>query len=241
MANDEANNLNKPKSELDVIMTKWLGVFLDEGLAEWQMPNKEQGFYNAWKSLAIYDNTIGKVKLTNLPKTSLDAIEQVLSAHKITNITDVFSAHIATLPGWTGYIKHRQDTNSIWQKQFPINIEDYLAVRLTIANHLDFPIDITNKKLETPNSNKLKHIWLKAWETTFQNKLVSNLKENNSIKQSSKENVRIADAQMVFCIDTRSEMIRRHVEAAGNIETFGYVGFFGIAADYQHYQDKTMA
>ena len=42
---------------------------------------------------------------------------------------------------------------------------------------------------------------------------------------------------MVFCIDTRSELIRRHVESKGNYETFGYAGFFGIAMDYQNLND----
>jgi uncharacterized protein YbcC (UPF0753/DUF2309 family) len=42
---------------------------------------------------------------------------------------------------------------------------------------------------------------------------------------------------MVFCIDTRSELIRRHVESKGNYETYGYAGFFGIAMDYQSLND----
>ncbi len=42
---------------------------------------------------------------------------------------------------------------------------------------------------------------------------------------------------MVFCIDTRSELIRRHVESKGNYETFGYAGFFGIAMDYEGLND----
>jgi uncharacterized protein YbcC (UPF0753/DUF2309 family) len=29
-----------------------MAAFMDEGLAEWEMPNKSEGFYNAWRKLA---------------------------------------------------------------------------------------------------------------------------------------------------------------------------------------------
>ena len=234
---DEKMPVDKPTSKLDVVMSKWLAVFMDEGMAEWQMPNKEEGFYKAWKALAIYDKDIWKPSLKHLPKTSIEALEQVLSAHNISDITEVFSAHIAALPGWTGYIKHRIDTNSVWQQQFPITIQDYLAVRLTIANHLNIPLEIPTENSKNESITKLKHLWLKAWEATFQNKLVSDLKTSNTSFDLTENKNQSPDAQLVFCIDTRSEMIRRHVEASGNYETYGYAGFFGIAADYQHYQE----
>ena len=237
MENEEHINSNETSSKLDVIMSKWLSAFMDEGLAEWQMPFKEKGFYAAWKQLAVYDKDFGKPSLKHLPETSIEALVQVLNAHQITNYNEVFSAHIAALSGWTGYIKHRIDTNSIWQQQFPITIEDYLAVRLTIANHLGMSLEQEIHTTKKAINNGLKHLWLKAWEATFQNRLVSDLKAKNISNNPTVKNVIEPDAQMVFCIDTRSEMIRRHVEAAGNYETFGYAGFFGIAADYQHYQE----
>lgn len=224
------------KSELDVIMSKWLALFMDEGIAEWQMPNKEKGFYNVWKDLAAYDSTLGS-SFKNLSKTSTEALELVLNAHDVENYNKIFSAHIGALSGWTGYIKHRKDTNSIWQQKYPIDIQDYLAVRLTIANHLGMSLDLDVGTNDNDIDNKLRHVWLKAWETTFQKKLVSDLKTNGLSIPVSEEQKNIPEAQMVFCIDTRSEKIRRNVEASGNIETFGYAGFFGIAADYQHYQE----
>ena len=236
MAMEDRKVVKTSKSELDVIMSKWLALFMDEGIAEWQMPNKEKGFYNAWKDLAVYDKTLGS-SCKKLPKTSTEALELVLNAHDVENYNKIFSAHIGALSGWTGYIKHRKDINSIWQQKFPVDIQDYLAVRLTIANHLGMPIEMDVETNDDGTDDHLRHVWLKAWEATFQNKLVSDLKTNGLSTAISRDKIKTPDAQMVFCIDTRSEMIRRNVEATGNIETFGYAGFFGITADYQHYQE----
>lgn len=224
-------------SKLDVTMTKWLSVFMDEGLAEWQMPNKNKGFYLAWKSLAKYDKTISKSEAYKIPNSSVEAIEHILNLNNITNYTEVFKHHLAALPGWVGYIKHRENSNSVWQQKYPITIQDYLAVRLTIAHSLGYSIVPESASTENNEHSQLEHIWLQAWEQSFQNILLSNF--NNKDAQVSEDDVtdEIPDAQMVFCIDTRSEAIRRHVESKGNYETFGYAGFFGIAMDYQHFQE----
>lgn len=237
MESSEGAIPNKSSSKVDVIMAKWLAAFMDEGLAEWQMPYKEKGFYTAWKTLAVYDKDIGNPSLKHLPKTSIEALELVLSSYDEASYKDIFSAHIAALSGWTGYIKHRIDTNSVWQQHFPIHIVDYLAVRLTIADQLGMSLEMPKETVDHSANLKLKNIWLKAWETTFQNKLVLDLKKTNISFNSTDEKDVLPDAQLVFCIDTRSEMIRRHVEASGKYETYGYAGFFGIAADYQHYQE----
>ena len=230
----EALNVNH---DVDRIMAKWLAAFMDEGLAEWDMPFKSEGFYTAWRYLVIYDSELGMTRLKDIPKTSEKALEQILTNHSEKEYINIFTYQLAALPGWTGYINHREASNSDWAQDFPISLMDYLAARLWTAKKLNVSILPENNE-ESSNGlvSKLQYIWLKAWEESWQNQLVKTLeKESITTKSSDKNNV--PDAQLVFCIDTRSELIRRHVESKGNYETYGYAGFFGIAMDYNNIND----
>ncbi|MGC1517086.1 MAG: putative inorganic carbon transporter subunit DabA, partial [Maribacter sp.] len=70
-----------------------------------------------------------------------------------------------------------------------------------------------------------------------QEQLIAVLGKESTATKTPSKGLFVPDAQMVFCIDTRSEMIRRNVESKGNYETFGYAGFFGIAMDYTNLED----
>ena len=222
---------------LDRLMVKWLAAFMDEGLAEWTMPHKTEGFYAAWRYLAIYDNELGRVSLKEIPKTSTQALEKMLEDFSETERIELFTRHLAALPGWVGYINQRIQSNSEWQQEYPINLEEYLAVRLWTCNHINLPL--MPKKAENNSAStaqQLQYLWLKAWEKSWQKNLLGTLKQSGIESGEKTENNR-PDAQLVFCIDTRSEAIRRNIEAQGNYETFGYAGFFGIPMDYQSTRD----
>jgi len=222
---------------VDRIMAKWLSSFMDEGLAEWAMPFKSEGFYAAWRLLAVYDSELGPTRLKDIPKTSAEALTLLLKDFSESDYVKIFTHHLAALPGWTGYINHRTQSKSNWQEDYPIDLMDYLAARLWTAQKLNVPI-VPESVEDAPNKDlsELKNIWLKAWEKTWQNNLVTSLENEPSLSESITE-TELPDAQLVFCIDTRSELIRRHVESKGNYETYGYAGFFGIAMDYTNLSD----
>ncbi|MGB5941505.1 MAG: DUF2309 domain-containing protein [Leeuwenhoekiella sp.] len=222
---------NNEYHNLDRIMTKWLSSFMDEGLAEWSMPNKNLGFYKAWRLLAIYDEELDVKKVSEIPESGEQVLEEYLEGYGEAEVIAIFEQHLAALPGWCGYVKHRMESGSDWQQQFPITLQDYIAVRLYIAKNLNLPFITKNSFIDQDNTiTKIKLVWLRAWELSYQKQLLHSLNENRKNK-IPKKNLK-PDAQLVFCIDTRSELIRRHVEASGNYESFGYAGFFGIAMDY---------
>lgn len=232
----EEKSLENPDCKLDRLMVKWLSVFLDQGLSEWEMPERKRGFYSAWRSLAPYDNEIPTPRqLSKLPADKFKALESLLTHYEQEDWVRIFQHQLAALPGWTGFIKHRLESNSEWQQSFPVCLADYLAVRLTIARQFGLSVKPAGKDEAETLDFTLQKIWLKAWEFSFQKELIKSLKWNMLEEKENDKQKEKPNAQLVFCIDTRSELIRRHVEQAGNYETFGYAGFFGIAMDYRGY------
>ena len=75
-------------------------------------------------------------------------------------------------------------------------------------------------------------VWLEAYEDSYRHELLSKIAANRG-KAPAVEGRPLAQA--AFCIDVRSEPFRRHLEAAGPVETFGYAGFFGIPIDHRNF------
>jgi hypothetical protein len=73
-------------------------------------------------------------------------------------------------------------------------------------------------------------VWLAAYEETYADQLMQKLAGHRREERTPRSR---PDAQLIFCIDARSEPFRRHVEAAGAYETFGYAGFFGVPFSHQ--------
>ncbi|WP_123534240.1 DUF2309 domain-containing protein [Halosimplex salinum] len=240
---------------VDRVLSKWLAAFLDQGQAQWSMPDRERGFYAAWRALAPYDDEVpGCDDPADLPETPTAAVEAALSDHPQGRWEDIFEHHLAALPGWTGFVKQRADDDDAgpWQEAYPISLLEYLAVRLTLADLLDASVEpdeglaavsdgvaagsngVATGSGETDDGDvPLSEIWLTAWENSYRDRLLDGI--DRTVTEPATENDERPAAQLVFCIDTRSEVVRRHIEAAGPYETHGYAGFFGVPMRYQGY------
>jgi uncharacterized protein YbcC (UPF0753/DUF2309 family)/NADH:ubiquinone oxidoreductase subunit 5 (subunit L)/multisubunit Na+/H+ antiporter MnhA subunit len=67
-------------------------------------------------------------------------------------------------------------------------------------------------------------VWLAAAEHAYRRRLREQLDRQPGALPAADPPL----AQAVFCIDVRGEGLRRHLEAAGPVETFGFAGFFGL-------------
>ena len=226
---------------VDRVLSKWLAAFLDEGQAAWPMPNREEGFYAAWRDLAPQDGEVPCDRAADLPETPTAALEAALSDVPQRRWETVFEHHLAALPGWTGFVKRRAEADAdSWQDVCPITLTDYLAVRLTLADLLDAPVAPEDAASGADDGDDedavpLPELWLSAWEKSYRRRLLDEVDRSVTEPSTASDDGERPAAQLVFCIDTRSEVIRRHVEALGPYETHGYAGFFGVPMRYEGY------
>ncbi|MFP4218836.1 MAG: DUF2309 domain-containing protein [Salinarchaeum sp.] len=229
-----AQTSETPADRVDQVLTKWLAAFLDQGKAHWPMPDREAGFYHAVRTVAPHDGAIPDAdQLIALSADPLTAIETLLADVPESAWSEVFEHQLAALPGWSGFIIDRIDAADAWHQQYPITLAGYLAVRLALTEMFSAPMVLDNQP-EIDDERPLADLWLSAWEATYRRELLDAVTETSATHDLAADTSR-PEAQLVFCIDTRSERIRRHIEAAGDYETYGYAGFFGIPMRYQGY------
>ncbi|MEE3367917.1 MAG: DUF2309 domain-containing protein [Planctomycetota bacterium] len=294
-------------------MIKWNAAFLDEGMAGWQMPGREAGFYASWRQLAQRDFSarfqgIKKFasKCRALPDSPADAIATHLTRLEIPpdRWPGYMARLFAQLPGWVGFIRWRSENpHYAAQTEHPMDPVEYLAVRLfyevelveafcqgewaskgtlsALRSHWEqhpvngaHPADAVTQAicrdgwrcyqlarrlrltpqdvqqlpasdikvllgwLDVLSADRHGPVWLSALERTFRDRLLGRLAAHQGPPPGEIDRPL---AQLVMCIDTRSESFRRHIEATGPYETLGYAGFFGVAMSHQAFDDSERA
>ena len=94
----------------------------------------------------------------------------------------------------------------------------------------DLPNDVEQRlsRLEAVDAAR---VWLAAYEGHYRDWLLTALERHDA--PSSRIPREHPAAQAVFCIDVRSEGLRRHLEESGPYETLGFAGFFALPIRYR--------
>lgn len=100
-----------------------------------------------------------------------------------------------------------------------------------VARALDVPADAPQlaAALDRLDPDERPAIWQAALETGFRRRLLQTIDAAPARPATTGPPA----AQAVFCIDVRSEPLRRALEATGPYATLGFAGFFGLAVDVQ--------
>lgn len=230
----EQSNLPEEMALINIETIKWLQVYFDEGQATITMPLRKYGLYTAWRKLVIYDEKLHKNKKQNieflniLPKMPEQAIAECLLRLGISreDREQYLTLLLTTLPGWASYIKYRTEwAETSTNHSYGITQIDYLAIRLIITSLL-WPqgkkLLYWHKQAVNQSQNTILEK-IQATENSYMTKLLKKL-----ISQTIQKPRTPPKAQIVFCIDVRSESFRKSIESMDDYQTLGFAGFFGI-------------
>ncbi|WP_280526339.1 putative inorganic carbon transporter subunit DabA [Legionella israelensis] len=136
---------NERLKAVNLQMIKWCGAFLDAGQGTINLPHREKGFYFGFLKLAPFDKQLHQNQkdlkdwLSALPESAELAIKHCLDDLHVTK--DEHESFIKEtffhLPGWAGFVKWRSERKSDTDTESkPVNLTDFLAVRLIITRLL---------------------------------------------------------------------------------------------------------
>jgi uncharacterized protein YbcC (UPF0753/DUF2309 family) len=224
-----------------------------------QGETQQQTLYQYWWDHVIHDKGIGIVmaapKLSKvfarLPRDPQQILAMTLTELDIAAGYQAEFAHAMLLDinGWASWAAHQQwlktdielDRDQLWQLLAIRMAWEWVLYRYITQQEADehralihrwhqqflvLPLLITHVKTQ----QELDWLWQRAAEIAYQQSLFATLRQRSNIESQT---IATPVMQAAFCIDVRSEVYRRSLEAQHpHIETLGFAGFFGLPLSF---------
>lgn len=244
---DEANN-TRWTSHIITDISRHCAAHYDRGQAAWPSPWKGLPLYEAWLKRASRSKRLDRLGIKGfrslmgfLPSEPRQAIRSLLEMLEVPqhHWAGVLLAQLMSISGWASFIRFQT-----WNMEPPPRTTEdlvgLLAIRLTcdvaLAKSLDLQ-DVVASLVKGPPSRGAPHprvlsryLVQRASEVFYRRRLLDRIGRRNTPRLPSTEQTRL---HMVFCIDVRSEVFRRHLEAQNeSIRTSGFAGFFGMPLEF---------
>lgn len=228
-------------------------AYFDEHQADWR-PERTQGLYSFWRETLQHDHGIGLLMglprldraLGVLPASRQDAEHWVLSRLGLpaTVWAEYLEAVLLTVNGWASWCAYlgwqagQQDAEDG-------HLRDLLAIRLAwgavLLEGSSGPrtarafaalqaawAEAPQRLAQAEDTLLVDEVWQVALERGYQRTLAQRL-----LSASPRVEPVPVEVQAAFCIDVRSEPLRRAIEAeSGSVQTLGFAGFFGLPVAY---------
>lgn len=211
-------------------IARYCAVFADAGGSWWHL-DLNTGLWDTWREAAAVDRAPELTGLRGyrehvgaLPSTATDAIDAILD--RVAIPPDDLEAYLYRLVGglfgWASYF--RRDS---WQGEEAAQgpLCDLLAIRLAADSFFatsDGTPPTSDQRHLTDESPRL--VLQEAIEDAYVARIARGLAAQGPRAPVARDSV-----QAIFCIDVRSEPLRRHLESLDpSIRTLGFAGFFGV-------------